>query len=141
MLQERIYRPDPVDGTSFESTLFLLFVQCFVNFVFGCGGYVLFGDAPSAKPLSEIATKFSPLPKMRVRGVTFLGVLSLTYMLAMFCSNESIKWVAYPTQALGKSCKIVPVMIFNVLVAKRSYTLREYFQVRSRCVCVFILSA
>jgi UDP-galactose transporter B1 len=46
-------------------------------------------------------------------------------MLAMYCSNESIKWVAYPTQALGKSVKIAPVMLFNVLLAKRRYSLRE----------------
>ncbi len=62
-------------------------------------------------------------------GVLFLGALSLSYMLAMFFSNESIKWVAYPTQALGKSCKIVPVMVFNVVVAKKSYSVREYVQV------------
>eukprot|EP00750_Incisomonas_marina_P007332 INCI1482.3.p1 GENE.INCI1482.3~~INCI1482.3.p1 ORF type:complete len:304 (-),score=23.27 INCI1482.3:108-944(-) len=127
VLQEQIYRPEE-DGEKFESTLFLLFVQCAVNFLVACVGYVAFGDTPKARPLSELA-KRSPIPWFEVRGIFFLGILSFTYMLAMFCSNESIKWVAYPTQALGKSCKIVPVMLFNVLVAKRSYSFREYVQV------------
>jgi len=127
VLQEQIYRPDE-NGHKFESTMFLLFVQCTVNFLVACLGYLVFGDSKAAKPLSAIANK-SPVPRVKMRGVMFLGLLSLTYMLAMFCSNESIKWVSYPTQVLGKSCKIVPVMIFNVLVAKRSYTLREYIQV------------
>ena len=37
VLQEDIYRPDE-DGRKFESTLFLLFAQCVVNFIGACCG-------------------------------------------------------------------------------------------------------
>ena len=84
---------------------------------------LFFADPSKCSQTSKtILTRLIP----NLPGIAFLGVISLTYLLAMFCSNESIKWVAYPTQALGKSCKIVPVMLFNVLVAGRKYSLREY---------------
>ena len=35
----------------------------------------------------------------------------------MLASNASLKWVNYPTQVLGKSCKPIPVMILGVFLA------------------------
>ena len=37
-------------------------------------------------------------------------------MLAMASSNEALRYVSYPTQVLGKSCKMVPVMAGGVLL-------------------------
>lgn len=47
----------------------------------------------------------------------------------MLCSNEALKYVNYPTQALGKSCKMVPVMLFKVLIQGKKYTFFEYMNV------------
>lgn len=47
----------------------------------------------------------------------------------MLCSNEALKYVNYPTQALAKSCKMLPVMAAQVLVFGKRYSLLEYLYV------------
>jgi solute carrier family 35 (UDP-galactose transporter), member B1 len=48
--------------------------------------------------------------------VTSYGVVGISYICAMLFSNEALKYVSYPTQALGKSCKMIPVMLFGFLI-------------------------
>lgn len=52
-------------------------------------------------------------------------------MLAMAASNEALRYVSYPTQVLGKSCKMVPVMLFGILIGGKwnDYGLTDYVQV------------
>jgi UDP-galactose transporter B1 len=50
-------------------------------------------------------------------------------MLAMAGSNEALRYVSYPTQVLGKSCKMVPVMAGGIVLGGKSYSMFEYFQV------------
>ena len=45
--------------------------------------------------------------KPRAPLLNFLPV-AFTYILATFSSNFSLQFVNYPTQVLGKSCKMVP---------------------------------
>merc|ERR1719506_2656206 len=47
----------------------------------------------------------------------------------MFCSNEALKFVSYPTQAVGKSCKMVPVMLMGVILGTKKYGFMDYFNV------------
>eukprot|EP00624_Nannochloropsis_granulata_P001399 evm.model.NODE_16776_length_8968_cov_27.233498.3 len=61
------------------------------------------------------------------------GLTGTSYILAMLFSNEALKYVSYPTQALGKSCKMVPVMLFGVLIRGKKYRPVEYF-------CVFLVT-
>jgi UDP-galactose transporter B1 len=58
----------------------------------------------------------------------WLGFVSLSYLLAMLSSNEALRSVSYPSQALAKSCKMVPVMLGNVFVGVK-YGIREYITV------------
>jgi uncharacterized membrane protein len=37
-------------------------------------------------------------------------------MFAMAGSNEALRYVSYPTQVLGKSCKMVPVMAGGIIL-------------------------
>ena len=53
----------------------------------------------------------------------------VSQMLAMASSNEALRYVSYPTQVLGKSCKMVPVMAGGLLLGGKSYTVFEYLQV------------
>lgn len=53
--------------------------------------------------------------------------ISFTYIAAMLASNEALKYVNYPTQALGKSAKIIPVMLVSFLVYGRKYKLEKWF--------------
>jgi len=50
-------------------------------------------------------------------------------MFAMAASNEALKFVSYPTQVLGKSCKMVPVFLMDMLIGGKKYEWSMYFQV------------
>lgn len=45
----------------------------------------------------------------------------------MVSSNMALRWVAYPTQVIGKSAKPIPVMVLGVLIGRKSYTIQRYF--------------
>jgi UDP-galactose transporter B1 len=47
----------------------------------------------------------------------------------MAASNEALRYVSYPTQVLGKSCKMVPVMIGGLVLGGRTFTTSQYAQV------------
>jgi len=59
---------------------------------------------------------------------------SISYMGAMLASNMALRYVNYPTQVLGKSCKPIPVMILGVLLARKRYPLMKYI-----CVLFIVL--
>ena len=46
--------------------------------------------------------------------------------MAMYTSNEALQYVTYPTQALAKSCKMIPVLLGSVLFLRKSYSLVKY---------------
>jgi len=62
-------------------------------------------------------------------------------MLAMAGSNEALRYVSYPTQVLGKSCKLVPVMAGGLVIGGKTFSALEYVQVLLLTigVCVFNL--
>jgi UDP-galactose transporter B1 len=55
----------------------------------------------------------------------------ISQMLAMAASNEALRYVSYPTQVLGKSGKMVPVMAGGILLGGKKYSMTEYAQVHS----------
>merc|ERR1711904_56360 len=63
----------------------------------------------------------------------------VSQMLAMAASNEALRFVSYPTQVLGKSCKMVPVMLGGIVLGGKSYSMIKYLQVVlvTLGVCVF----
>ena len=63
-----------------------------------------------------------------------IAPISAVYMFAMWCSNEAIKYVSYPMQTLGKSCKMIPVMIGQVVFDGRRHSAYKY-------ACVIVMAA
>ena len=71
-------------------------------------------------------------------------IYGVCYTLAMIFSNSSLKHVNYPTQVLGKSCKMIPVLLAGTIFGSgdyklssplaRKYSLRKY-------VSVFIITS
>ncbi len=116
VLQEMIFKYRGPQGERFTATLFLLWVQCLVNALFALGFMVAGSRSTQKIPLFNF------------------GITGTSYILAMLFSNEALKYVSYPTQALGKSCKMVPVMLFGVLIRGKKYKPFEYF-------CVFLVTA
>jgi UDP-galactose transporter B1 len=112
-LQEGVYGWKNEAGESFKdfstATLTILLFQTLLS-----GGYALI--ATLAK-----GDTFVPALDFALPGFTYIG--------AMLCSNEALRYVNYPTQVLAKSCKLVPVMLVNVLYYHRKQTVGEYIQV------------
>jgi len=127
IVQEKLFRPDPLaGGKRFDNTLFLFGVQCLMNALFALVGRSFSGPAKQSLSLSTPA-KTSPLNRLlgSTSGWLWLGFISASYLLAMLTSNEALRYVSYPVQALAKSCKMVPVMLGNVLVGVK-YRWHEY---------------
>lgn len=112
ILQEGIYKFKDSNGRPFEYTLTLLTIQCAVNMIGAKVGQACFGSAPA---------KSLPPSSLIKPAASFIG--------AMFCSNQALRFVSYPVQALAKSCKMVPVIGFQRLWFKKLYTMRDYFMV------------
>eukprot|EP00903_Cladosiphon_okamuranus_P017442 g16066.t1 len=55
-------------------------------------------------------------------------VLGMTSMGSTFTSVRSLRYVIYPVQVLGKSCKPIPVMVMGAFLGKK-YPLKKYVNV------------
>ncbi|KAK0416650.1 hypothetical protein QR680_012608 [Steinernema hermaphroditum] len=109
--QEKITQGKYAPGDKFTFTQTLVFVQCFVNTVVAFLGKTLDSKAVDTVPTSMYAFSAG------------------SYLLAMIFSNQALRYVSYPTQVLGKSCKPIPIMIFGVLFAHKSYSFHKYLTV------------
>jgi solute carrier family 35 (UDP-galactose transporter), member B1 len=138
IFQELIYRPSKIDGSRFKSTYFLLMIQCTVNAFVAFLGVNIWSSIlkPDNKKKNSSKSIWEPSKNApnylkrifgkNMTGNAWMGVISFTYVFAMGASNMALQYVNYPTQALGKSCKMIPIIVFNVIVNKTRYTMLEY---------------
>jgi len=98
-------------GEKFDHSLFLVLVQCV-------------GNAAVAFSVMVVQTQ----PRNGVPQLDYLKI-AFSYLSAMFASNAALKYVSYPTQALGKSCKLIPVMLMRIFIVRKQYSWREYLNV------------
>ncbi|KAL1526530.1 hypothetical protein AB1Y20_015239 [Prymnesium parvum] len=122
VLQEDVYKkPYGEAAERFQFTFLALAVERGVNALIALLGVLLLGSSGCRIPHKEIAAS------------------GVSQMLAMAGSNESLRYVSFATQVLGKSCKMVPVMAGGLLLGGKRYTLMEYVQVIMVTVgvCVF----
>merc|ERR1719443_2840113 len=52
--------------------------------------------------------------------------ISLSNVAASTCQYEALKWVSFPVQMLGKSFKMMPVMVWGILISQKSYKLTDW---------------
>ena len=95
----------------FQYTLLTLLFERGISALVGLLGIMLFGGSGLKVPYMDI---------------TYSGV---TQSLAMYGSNEALRFVSFPTQVLGKSCKMVPVMAGGIVLGGKRFSLVEYVQV------------
>ena len=112
VLQEDVYKKE-YGGEYFKYTFLALVAERGVNALIGLLGVMCFGSSGLTIPHRDIF------------------VSGISQMLAMAGSNEALRYVSYPTQVLGKSCKMVPVMAGGLVLGGKSYSLFEYLQVRA----------
>ena len=110
VLQEDVYKK-PYGGEYFKYTFLALVCERGINALIGALGVILFGGSGLKIPLLDILWS------------------GTSQMFAMAGSNEALRYVSYPTQVLGKSCKMVPVMAGGIVLGGKSYTFFEYLQV------------
>nr|XP_050850480.1 solute carrier family 35 member B1 isoform X1 [Vespula vulgaris] len=112
MLQEKITRGqygDEKNKEKFTYMFALVFTQCLVNYMF-------------AKMILLTVMKQGE----DTTPTLYYAISSLTYLLAMVCSNMALQFVSYPTQVIGKSGKPIPVMVLGVLLGNKVYPIRKY---------------
>ena len=110
ILQEGVYKfVSPRTGERYQSTLTMLLLQTVLNYL--------------------CATAMCTVQRLKPLPSTAFILPGFTFIAAMLCSNEALKYVSYPTQVLAKSCKLVPVLLVNVLVYGRSATVFQYLHV------------
>jgi len=110
VLQEDVYKK-PYGGEYFKYTFLALVCERGINAAIGGLGVMFFGGSGLKIPLLDILWS------------------GTSQMFAMAGSNEALRYVSYPTQVLGKSCKMVPVMAGGIVLGGKSYGFFEYLQV------------
>eukprot|EP00434_Breviolum_minutum_P014712 symbB.v1.2.012972.t1/scaffold908.1/size153097/5 len=53
-------------------------------------------------------------------------IVSLSNVYASSCQYEALKYVSFAVQMLGKSFKMMPVMIWGMIISGKSYSLRDW---------------
>lgn len=105
--QEALYHFKSPTGEKFTATFFFLLVQCLTNVAVAGIAMMIWGGSKKQPPTINYV------------------LVGFSYIGAMLFSNEALKYVSYPTQALGKSCKMIPVMLFGFLIRGKKYSLVE----------------
>jgi UDP-galactose transporter B1 len=108
-----------LEEDKFKYAVFIVFLTCLVNTCFSYARVRCYN------------------PEMVERGVFTLSFNDLIkYLLSSLCfvsgtifSHSALNYVTYPTQVLFKSCKLIPVMISTVIVARRTYRTSRYVAV------------
>ena len=108
--QEDVYKR-AYGGEYFAYTFFALVIERGINALVALVGMLSLGKSGLRIPHLDIFNS------------------GMSQVVAMAASNEALRYVSYPTQVLGKSCKMVPVMAGGLLLGGKSYTVFEYLQV------------
>lgn len=104
LLQERIMTV-PYGTEMFTVSVFLVFCNRLVAIIFATG---------MIWQKDESITCVAPFWK-------YLAV-SLSNVAASTCQYEALRYVSFPVQMLGKSFKMMPVMVWGLLISQKKYT-------------------
>jgi len=69
------------------------------------------------------------------------GVVGLLSVATIALSNVACEYLNYPTQAIFKCCKLLPVMIMGMCYFRKTYTLLEYLAIVLLTAGLIIFSA
>jgi len=108
ILQERIMSI-PYGGEMFTFSVFLVFCNRAVAVIFSITMIMIMGE-----------TKLNQAPLWKYFAVSVSNVYATT------CQYEALKYVTFPVQMLGKSFKMMPVMIWGIIISQKQYGLRDW---------------
>ena len=121
VLQEDVYRTS-YEGERFSATFLVLIVERGVNTAVGALGVLWLRTRGTNRSTSAKGKHGMKVPVLEI------ATSGVSQMLAMASANEALRFVSFPTQVLGKSCKMIPVMIGGI-VAGRKFPKTQYAQV------------
>merc|ERR1711988_475238 len=52
--------------------------------------------------------------------------ISFSSTYASACQYEALKYVSFPVQMLGKSFKMMPVMVWGIIVSRKRYSMTDW---------------
>jgi len=108
VIQERVMAV-PYDGDMFKASVFL--VLC--NRLWG----VLYAVTMATAKGEELSPK---APLWKYVAISFSNVAATT------CQYEALKYVSFPVQMLGKSFKMMPVMVWSILISGKKYKAQDW---------------
>jgi len=108
VIQERIMS-EPYDGEFFKVSVFLVLCNRLVAITYAI---------IMIKVKGEEVTNKAPLWK-------YLAI-SFSNVLATWCQYEALKYVSFPVQMLGKSFKMMPVMVWSIIISGKKYGLKDW---------------
>jgi adenosine 3'-phospho 5'-phosphosulfate transporter B2 len=108
VIQERIMSI-PYDGEFFQVSIFLVLCNRIFAVLFAAGMVAFNGES---------LVNNAPLWKY--------FAISLSNVAATTCQYEALKWVSFPVQMLGKSFKMMPVMIWGIIISQKKYTSTDW---------------
>mmetsp|Transcript_46333 Transcript_46333/g.110301 ORF Transcript_46333/g.110301 Transcript_46333/m.110301 type:complete len:361 (-) Transcript_46333:77-1159(-) len=110
VLQEHIMTiPYGGEGSTFGDSVFLVFTNRVVAVLFA-----LLMALIRQESLLHVAPFWKYL------------VVSLSNVFASTCQYEALKYVTFPVQMLGKSFKMMPVMLWGMIVSSKRYTITDW---------------
>jgi adenosine 3'-phospho 5'-phosphosulfate transporter B2 len=108
VIQERIMSEE-YDGEMFRISVFLVLCNRLVAIAYASLMTTMKGE--------EFAPK-APLWK-------YLAI-SFSNVAATWCQYEALKWVSFPVQMLGKSFKMMPVMLWGIAISQKKYKAMDW---------------
>jgi len=108
VIQERVMSV-PYGGELFKASIFLVLCNRMVAVFFASAMCAVNQESPVNK---------APLWKY--------FAISLSNVAATTCQYEALKWVSFPVQMLGKSFKMMPVMVWGILISQKRYSITDW---------------
>eukprot|EP00727_Mastigamoeba_balamuthi_P014056 m51a1_g9273 putative dmt family transporter: udp-galactose udp-glucose (390) ;mRNA; f:96256-97753 len=94
--------------------------------LFGESAFLVFANrvAGALVAAAVLRARGERLTRAAVPWSSFFGV-SASNVVATWCQYEALKYVSFPAQTLGKTGKMIPVMVLGVLLQGKRYGVRE----------------
>jgi adenosine 3'-phospho 5'-phosphosulfate transporter B2 len=108
VIQERIMS-EPYDGEFFKVSVFLVLCNRLVAIV-----YALMMATMKKEELGNKAPLYKYI------------LVSMSNVAATVCQYEALKYVSFPVQMLGKSFKMMPVMVWSIIISSKKYELKDW---------------
>lgn len=102
------------EGEMFRQSAFLVLMNRIVAVGIAFAALLLTTPSRTLSSLANVAPMYA-----------YAGV-ALSNFVATWCQYEALKHVNFPTQTLGKTGKMIPVMIIGALLHGKSYVARDY---------------